>query len=120
MVFDAKSDEVLTGTIDFISLRATEIDGVAYYEAIVGLPTVPVWMRSGLNADIDITINETVNSLRVANRFITESDGVYTVITRTGDQTATTNTTVTVTLEGNDGYTAITGVNAGDILVAPE
>jgi hypothetical protein len=118
MVFDAKSDEVLTGTIDFISLRATEIDGVAYYEAIVGIPTVPVWMRSGLNADIDITINETVNSLRVANRFITESGGVYTVITKNGEQMATT--TIDITLAGNDGYTAITGVKEGDILVAPQ
>jgi HlyD family secretion protein len=118
MVFDTRTDVALNGTIDFISLKATEIDGVAYYEAVVGLPDVPTWMRSGLNADINIIINEARDSLRVANRFITESDGIYTVIRKTGEQTATT--TIDITLEGNDGYTAITGVKAGDILVAPE
>jgi len=118
MVFDARSDITLTGTVDFISLKATEIDGVAYYEAIIQLPDVPVWMRSGLNADIDITVSESADTLRVANRFITETDGAYTVVTKNGETLATT--TVQVTLRGNDGFTAITGVNAGDILVAPE
>jgi hypothetical protein len=118
MVFDARSDITLTGTVDFISLNATLVDGVAYYDAIIQLPDVPVWMRSGLNADIDITVSESADTLRVANRFITETNGTYSVITKNGEILATT--TIQVTLRGNDGFTAITGVNAGDILVAPE
>ena len=54
--FDAKAEETLVGSVDFISLQATEIDGVAYYEAIISLDKTPTWMRSGLNADIDIII----------------------------------------------------------------
>jgi multidrug efflux pump subunit AcrA (membrane-fusion protein) len=115
--FDAKADVMLDGTVDFISLQATEIDGVAYYEAIISLEETPTWMRSGLNADIDIIIIATNDSLRVPKRFVTETDGMYQVITKTGDLLATT--TINVTLEGNDGYIAITGVNLGDILVAP-
>jgi HlyD family secretion protein len=116
-VFDAKADVLLDGTVDFISLQATEIDGVAYYEAIVSLEETPAWMRSGLNADIDIIITATNNSLRVPKRFVTETDGVYQVIIKTDNLLTTT--TINVTLEGNDGYIAITGVNLGDILVAP-
>lgn len=115
--FDARSEEVLTGTVEFISLKATEIDGVAYYEAIIALDSTPSWMRSGLNADIDIITMSTTDALRIPKRFIIESDGVYQVVSKVGDQLATT--TVDVILDGNDGYTAITGVKLGDILVAP-
>lgn len=116
-VFDARSGETLQGSVDFISLQATEIDGVAYYEAIITLEATPVWMRSGLNADIDIIITNTTDSLRIPKRFVTETEGVYEVITKNGELLSST--TINVVLEGNDGFIAITGVNEGDVIVAP-
>jgi len=117
MTFDAKRDELVTGTITFISLQATEIDGVAYYKAYIEPDSNPDWMRSGLNADIDIIISKTENTLRIPKRFITEQGGTYTVRQQTGDIIATT--TVEVTLTGNDGFVAITGLKEGDTVVAP-
>lgn len=116
-VFDAQPDALLPGSIEFISLQATEIDGVAYYEAIISLDDTPAWMRSGLNADIDIMIIHAADSLRVPSRFITQTDSGAQVRTKVGELVATT--TVNVTLTGNDGFTAITGLNQGDIVVAP-
>ena len=118
MVFDARSDETLTGEIDFISLKATEIDGVAYYEAMIEMDQLPEWIRSGLNADIEIVIEEESGVLRVPRRFVTNTDGEYSVWQSNGERLATT--TVEILLEGNDGYYAITGLNEGDIVVAPE
>lgn len=118
LIFDARSSERLTGTIDFISLKATEIDGVAYYESRIVLDNLPPWLRSGLNADIDIVIAETEsNVLRVPKRFVSTVANGHEVIRKIGDETAST--TVEITLEGNDGFVAITGLNEGDILVAP-
>jgi multidrug efflux pump subunit AcrA (membrane-fusion protein) len=117
MIFDARAGEVLTGKIDFISLQATEIDGVAYYEAIITLSEIPPWIRSGLNADIDIIIEEVKNQLRVKKRFVTETESGFVVITKVNGVTATSS--VEVTLEGNDGYVAITGVDEGSTVVAP-
>lgn len=117
MLFDARSNETLTGEITFISLKATEIDGVSYYEAIISLDQIPDWMRSGLNADIEIIIEEKSDVLRVPKRFITNSDQGAEVLILQGKITATSS--VVIDLEGNDGYTAVTGVNEGDILVAP-
>jgi len=74
-------------------------------------------MRSGLNADIDIVIIDAADSLRVPSRFVTQTDGGAQVRTKVGELVATT--TVNVTLTGNDGFTAITGLNQGDIVVAP-
>lgn len=117
LVFDARSTEVVEGTIHFISLKSTEIDGVAYYEAVIELDTLPVWLRSGLNADIDIIIEEKKDVLRLPKRFVVKTDGGYEVLVRDGDKVAST--TVKVTLEGNDGFVAITGLNQGDVVVAP-
>jgi hypothetical protein len=41
----------------------------------------------------------------------------YAVLKQTGETSATT--TIDVTLEGDDGFVAITGLNDGDVLVAP-
>jgi len=118
VVFDARSTDTLTGAIDFISVSAVEIDGVAYYEAIILLEETPEWLRSGLNADIDIIIAQADDFIRIPRRFLTTNeDNVSSVLLQTGE--ATSSTTVAVILEGNDGFVAITGLNEADIIVAP-
>lgn len=117
VVFDTAVNETLSATVDFISPDATVIDGVAYYEARLALATLPPWLRSGLNADIDIIINAT-NGPRLPRRFVTDDSGTYTVLT-TNPNGSLASTTVTVDLIGNDGYIAITGLPVGTTVVAP-
>lgn len=117
MLFDAKDDEIVTGKISFISLKSTEIDGVAYYEAIIKLDDTPNWIKSGLNADIEIIIEEKTEGLRIPKRFIVETEKGYEVILQKDNGTA--NTTIEVIMEGNDGFVSIIGLNEGDIVVAP-
>tara|TARA_B100002051_G_scaffold276684_2_gene326873 strand:+ start:1603 stop:3108 length:1506 start_codon:yes stop_codon:yes gene_type:complete len=117
MVFDAKDDETITGKIRFISLKATEIDGVAYYEADIELDETPAWIRSGLNADIEIEVSATENTTRIPKRFITKTDSGYEVLVSNNGRTASS--TIEILLEGDDGYVAITGLNRGDTIVAP-
>jgi len=117
MLFDAKDDEYIVGEIDFVSLNATTIDGVAYFEARITLENPPVWMRSGLNADVEIVVAEATDVLRIPKRFLTTEGGSPAVRAIIGTAVATT--TVVVELEGNDGYVAISGVREGDTLVAP-
>lgn len=117
LLFDAKNDEVLTGEISFISLEATEIDGVAYFDTYITLPETPPWMRGGLNADIDIIIAKTTEGVRIPKRFLIEDNGTSAVLRQNGTLFATT--TVDVLLRGNDGFVAVTGLSAGDVVVAP-
>jgi multidrug efflux pump subunit AcrA (membrane-fusion protein) len=116
VVFDTAVNETQSATIDFISPSATVIDGVAYYEARLALETTPGWLRSGLNADIDIIINEH-HGLRIPRRFVTEHAGEYSVLIPQGNTVATT--TVSVELMGNDGFVGISGLAAGTTVVAP-
>lgn len=117
MVFDAKSDTVVTGVITFISLKATEIDGVSYYEAYIKPDTLEPWIRSGLNADIDIILDEAKDALRIPSRFLITEDTANYVLKADGDSAV--KTPITVILKGNDGFVAITGLNQGDVVVAP-
>lgn len=118
VLFDANDSVPLTATVDFVSLKSTEIDGVAYYEARLKLDEEPVWLRSGLNADVDIIIEETT-ALRLPIRFVSTDETSYTVlITRDGGLSSAT-TTVDITLFGNDGFVAVSGLTSGDVVVAP-
>ena len=118
VIFDARSEETLSGEITYISPLATEIDGVAYFETTITLDENPSWIRSGLNADIDIVIGTSENVLRIPKRFlISNPDGTYSVHIPNGSETATT--TVEVSFIGNDGFAEIIGLVQGDIVVAP-
>ena len=114
VIFDAQSKDILTGTLIFVSPLATEIDGVAYFNTTIALDQTPQWIRSGLNADIDIIVADAADVLRIPKRYlITNEDNTYSVLTPEGT------TPVTVTSSGNSGYVAITGLNAGDTVIAP-
>lgn len=115
--FDAVSDDSLAGTVNHISLIPTLIDGVSYYEANITLEGNREWLRDGLNADVDIIFAESVDSIRIPSRFLISEAAGFSVLKLIGEEISTT--TVSVTLEGNDGFVAITGLNEGDIIVAP-
>jgi RND family efflux transporter MFP subunit len=117
MRFDARDEESVEGTITFISLKSTEIDGVAYFEALITFDTVPEWMRSGLNADIEIVVGEAIDVLKVPKRFVMEGANGPVVRTLAGEVVASS--TIEILFTGNDGYVAVSGLNQGDTIVAP-
>ncbi len=117
IIFDAKTDEVLHGSIEYLSPLATEIDGVAYFEAKIEFNEPPEWLRGGLNADIDIINAEKTDTLRLPKRFISENENGYTVLTPQKQTTAST--AVEVGFNGNDGFMEIIGLNEGDTVIAP-
>jgi HlyD family secretion protein len=122
VVFDAQSDTPITATITFISPIAVEIDGVAYFEATLVFPEPPEWLRSGLNADVDITVGQApADALRLPKRFVTISSSGDTVLTPNprGDKHPPVPTPVEIIFNGNDGYFAIDGLPEGATVVAP-
>ena len=117
-VFDAQSHETLIGKVTYISPIAKQIDGVAYFETIIELERKPDWLRAGLNADIDIIIQEKKDVLRLPKRFVfTLDDGRQAVLLREGDGLATT--TIEVVFTGNDSFLEISGLPAGTEVIAP-
>ncbi len=115
--FDASSEEVYTGTINFVSPLPTTIDGVAYFDASLTLDTIPTWIRAGLNADIDITLRTEADTIRIPERYLVHTPEGTTVLMPQGRTTAAT--PVTIKFIGNDGFAAVTGLTEGDTIVAP-
>ena len=60
ITFDAMPEETLTGAVQFVDPGETIIDGVANYKVRIefALREMPVWMRSGLIANIKIITNK--------------------------------------------------------------
>jgi HlyD family secretion protein len=118
LLFDADDSQIQTGTVTFVSLEAKEIDGVAYFDAYITLDQTPTWMRSGLNADVNIIVSETSEGVRIPKRFLLEDNGTFSVLVRQPNKQIAT-TTVDMILRGNDGYIAVRGITSGDTLIAP-
>ncbi len=117
-VFDAQNKEILTGKVVFISPIAKQIDGVAYFETTIELDQKPDWLRAGLNADIDIVVQNKDDVLRIPKRFVlTLADGSRAVLLRQGNKTATTS--IEVIFTGNDSFLEITGLPEGTEVIAP-
>jgi len=117
VIFDAKTDETLAGEIEYISPLAVEIDGVAYFEAKVKLDAIPAWMRSGLNADIDIILEERVDVVRLPKRFVLSEPDADFVLQVQNDKIE--RTPVAVGFTGNDGFVEVTSLAEGATVVAP-
>lgn len=118
MVFDARPDEPVLGTIDYIAPNATLIDGVAYYEARVIPNTQPEWLLSGFNADVDIITAVATNTLRIPTRFVSNLTDNPTVQLQNNE--VAIQRPIIISLVGNDGYVAIAdGLTEGDRVVAP-
>ncbi|MAZ56743.1 hypothetical protein CL653_03050 [bacterium] len=117
-VFDAKSKETLEGVVTYVSPLAELIDGVAYFQATITLAESPDWLRSGLNADVDITISAEKDVTRVPARYIyTKDGGSFVDIEENGK---TKSVSVDINFEGNDGYVAVLNLEPGAKIVAPE
>ncbi len=119
ITFDAKTDTTLLGTVSFISPLATQIDGVAYFEAIITLEKIPQWIRSGLNADIDILTQTLSNTIRIPKRYLITNQDEPMVLRSSGEDAPYTQTPVQVLLQGDNGYIAVEGLEEGDTLIAP-
>ena len=118
LLFDANDSEIQQGTLTFISLESKEIDGVAYFDTYITLNQTPSWMRSGLNADIDIIVSDTTQGVRIPKRFLIEDNGTFSVLRRQGPNSFAT-TSVDMILRGTDGFVAVSGITSGDTLIAP-
>lgn len=117
VVFDARTSEILESQVEFISPLATEIDGVAYYEARLAFGEPPAWLRSGLNADVDIIVDQKEDVLRIPRRFVIEEDGEqFVYIYENG---ALIKTSVETGFLGNDGYIEVIGLAENATVTVP-
>ena len=117
VTFDASPDEAIPATISYISPLSTDVQGVSYYEAILALDAMPDWIREGLNADIDIIIDQKDDALVLPKQFIQTSPNGFSVFIEDGSRI--TEEPVELGLEGNNGLVEVLNLPAGTTVVIP-
>lgn len=117
VVFDAMPQTQTHATVTYISPIPTQTNGVGYFEVKLLLNEQFDWIRSGLNADINIITKKKENVVVVPT--------LYIIKTPTGTFLDTLSDTkkiavpVQVLFTGNDGLSEVSGIKEGTVIVAP-
>ena len=113
IIFDAMPDEVISAHVTYISPLQTIINGSPFYEVEMSLVDTPVWLRSGMQADVTIITKELTDTVRIPRLYLNETE--VSIRTEQGIESKT----VDVVLLGTDGFVAVSGLAAGSELVLP-
>lgn len=113
LFFDANPTQELSGTITFLSPVESIIGGIPYYDALIEITDTPPWLRSGMQADIQIVVSQLTDVVRIPRLYLIDNQ----VQIKDGDQVRPI--TPNVLLFGSDGYVAVEGISAGSQLVLP-
>jgi HlyD family secretion protein len=117
VLFDAAPNEPIPALIEYISPTSIEIDGVAYYEARLKLSYVPIWIREGLNADVDIVVEKRDQVLVLPKRFIIQEGDTY--YAHVLHDVRPVKTELRTGLVGNDGFVEVQNISEGATVVIP-
>lgn len=113
LLFDAAPDETVAASVAYVSPIATTVNGATYYEAELLLRDTPVWLRSGMQADVQIFTEQLTDVVRIPRLYIDDTRvQVY-------EDGLLTPQAVEVLLVGTDGYVAISGITVGTQLALP-
>lgn len=115
--FDAEPNTRHTGSVAFISPLSSQIDGVAYYDTRIMLTEEPLWIREGMNADVEIITEERSGILAIPKHFIIIENDAPFVYVRTGTQN--TKTSVALGTQSTDGLVEVLNLTEGTELILP-
>lgn len=113
VTFDAMPDETITAHVSFISPLQNITNGAPFYEAELALSETPIWLRSGMQADVKIITQALTDVIRIPRVYLDGTD----IYLRT--ETGATATPATILLIGTDGFVALDDISAGTELVLP-
>ncbi len=117
VVFDASPNEVLLGSVSYISPQSMQVEGVSYYMAKINLQNTPQWLREGLSADVEIVFKEVAKVPAVPRQYLLEEDGAYFVYLKEGTSVVRRN--VTVGMVGTNGLVEVGNIPVGSVLIRP-
>jgi hypothetical protein len=108
-------DEVFSGKVASIDPAEKMIDGVVYYEILIGFDEVPEDIKSGMSADIVITSLTKENVLLVPERTILEKNGgVFAEVLINGK---VSEKAIEIGLEGDDMVEVVSGLEEGEEVI---
>jgi RND family efflux transporter MFP subunit len=119
VVLDAYPGEVFKGTVDFINVIDTEVNGVPVYETDIILSTDDERIRVGMNAKASVIAEKKESVIAIPNHYITTENGVSTVLLQKNIRPLETEIRdVEIGFKGNNGLVEIvSGLLENDIIL---
>jgi len=115
ITFDAESGQVFTGTVTEIDLVGTTTSGVVNYSATVSIDNPTDVLRPGMNASVNIIVQQRENVLLIPNRAVRSVGKTKTVTVVNGGQSS--EVSVTLGLSGDSQSEVLSGLQEGDVVV---
>jgi len=116
ITFDAYPELELTALVDGISPLATEMGGITVVEVTLQLTQSDPRIMSGFSAQVEITVEEVHNVVRVPTEAVAEREGMYFVLLMNENEPQMTMVSVG---KGNDEYIEVlSGLKENDRIAA--
>lgn len=117
VTLDAYPEIEFSGTVSFIDVIDTEVNGVPVYQTTITLDNPDERIRVGMNAKARILSEKKENVVTIPQHYITIGDDGSSVV-KVQNEEGIQERTVTTGLQGNDGLTEIIqGLSVGEVVV---
>jgi HlyD family secretion protein len=125
ITFDSLGADVapVAGTIDVVEPAPSVVNGVSTYVARISLQDLPLTVKLGMSASVEVLLGVRTNVLTVPADALSEKDGstIVTVVTVDADKKTTTEVRSVVVGERSDGNVEIVrGLKAGELVSVVE
>jgi macrolide-specific efflux system membrane fusion protein len=114
---DAYPESRIPGVVDHIAYESTIVSNVTVYEVDILPETIPGYFRSGMSANVEVTIQEKQDALLLPIEALIEQNGKKSVLTRQAADQAPVETEVTIGLVNTDHVEIIKGVDENTIVI---
>jgi macrolide-specific efflux system membrane fusion protein len=118
IVLDAYSTQKIPGKVDKISYDAKTVNNVTTYEVDVLPDKTPDFMRSGMTANVTISISNKDDIVVVPNQALKNANGVTSVMVKDGDRSVERELELGI----SDGKQTevVSGLKAGETVLIPQ
>ena len=114
---NALPNQPVSGQVTKVDVNATVVSNVVTYNVTVVLTNPPAAVKPGMTASVSVVVNQKDNVLYLPTADVTTRGGSSTVtLLRNGKQISQV---VTIGLVGDQDTEITSGLNAGDVVVAP-
>lgn len=114
---DAYPDSTVAGVVDHIAYESTVVNNVTVYEVDILPDTLPDFFRSGMSANVDVTVKEQKNALLVPVDALIEENGEKKLLIKPAGAKTPVQTVVTTGLANTEQVAITSGIEPDTVVV---
>ena len=114
---DAYPNSAVAGVVDHIAYESTVVNNVTVYEVDILPDTLPDFFRSGMSANVDVTVKEQENALLVPVDALIEENGEKKLLIKPAGANTPVETVVSTGLANTEQVAITSGIDPDTVVV---